>query len=98
MTNLAIITDEAINQGIFTKEQAEEILEAGFRLPIHTFAEWKRLGYFVKKGEKARMICRIWRHRGDSSTAIEDEEIEENGNFYLTKAFFFTLDQVQAVC
>lgn len=50
MTNLTIITSAAIQAGIFTEAEADAIIKSGHELPLHTFAEWKRLGYSVKKG------------------------------------------------
>lgn len=100
MTNFEIITKEAINNGIYTKEEAETIISQGYRLPLHTFAEWKALGYSVKKGEKAKMTCKIWKYN-EKATAKQDadtdeNEPEENGeHYYLTKAFFFTNEQVE---
>lgn len=94
MTNLFIITNNAIEQGVFTEEEVKEYLEMGFRLPLHTFAEWKRLGYSVKKGEKARMMCYIWRYKGGEPKDTEEINTDENG-YYKVKAYFFTKEQVQ---
>lgn len=77
MTNLAIITAAAIQAGIFTEDEAESIIQSGHELPLHTFAEWKRLGYSVKKGEKARMRCDIWR-KSNKKQQTEDGEEAEN--------------------
>ena len=53
MTNEQIIFNAAISSGIFTKEEAIAILESGRRLPLHTYQEWRRLGYQVKQNEHA---------------------------------------------
>lgn len=99
MTNLAIITAAAIQAGIFTEDQADAIIKSGRALPLHTFAEWKRMGFAVKKGEKARMQVEIWK----KSTKIvakatmpdgTEEEIE-SGRFYKKLSHFFTFDQVE---
>lgn len=99
MTNYEIITTTAITEGIFTKEEARPYLEEGLRLPIHTFQEWHNLGYMVKKGEKAKMTCKIWKYSSknvhtDDST---EEEQKPQGHYYLTNAYFFTKEQVQKI-
>ena len=53
MTNEKIIYDAAISAGIFAKESAAAILSTGRRLPLHTYQEWRRMGYQVKQGEHA---------------------------------------------
>lgn len=100
MTNFEIITKEAIRNGIYTKEEAEAIISQGYRLPLHTFAEWKALGYSVRKGERAKMTCQIWKYNekatAKQNTDNNESEPEENGgHYYLTKAFFFTDEQVE---
>lgn len=95
MTNFQIITTTAIQQGIFTEEQAVAILESGNELPLHTYAEWKRIGRQVKKGEKAVMQAQIWK-MSKAKKAEEDQE-EEKSNFFLTKAFFFLESQTETI-
>ncbi len=100
MTNLAIITAAAIQAGIFSEEQADAIIKSGHALPLHTFAEWKRMGFAVKKGEKARMKCDIWRKSNKTQTAEtkDGDEIEvDTGRFYKKLAHFFTFDQVEKI-
>lgn len=29
---------------------------------FHTFAEWKRMGYSVKKGQHAALVCNLWKY------------------------------------
>lgn len=103
MTNLTIITNEAIAQGLFTEEQAQEYFENGYTLPLHTFKEWQRLGYSVKKGEHAKMTCYIWRFNNKKKKQQNDNENDENNqeineqDFYKVKAFFFTAEQVEKI-
>lgn len=96
MTNLTIITAAAIQAGIFTEAEADAIIKTGHRLPLHTFAEWKRMGYNVKKGEKARMKCDIWRKSNKKEENADGEEVE-NDRFYKKVAHFFTFDQVEKI-
>lgn len=102
MTNFEIITNTAIAEGIFTPEQARPYLEEGLRLPIHTFQEWHNLGYMVKKGEKAKMTCKIWKYSSknlpkDNTQEQTQEEQQAQGHYYLTNAYFFTKEQVQKI-
>ena len=97
MTNYEIITQTALMEGIFTPEEARPYLEEGLSLPIHTFQEWHNLGYMVKKGEKAKMCCRIWKYSSKNIPTDENtnnEEVQE-GHYFLAKAYFFTKDQVE---
>lgn len=100
MTNSQIITNAAIDSGIFTAEQAEAILSTGRRLPLHTFNEWKSLGYIVKKGEKAKLKIEIWKKSNKKITAENEngDEVEaDTGRFYKKLSHFFTLDQVERI-
>lgn len=99
MSNEEIIVKSAISAGIFSEEEAAAYIMNGLRLPIHTFAEWKNNGYMVKKGEHAALTVSIWkpktRKRKDGKTAEEDKE--EDGGFFLTTAYLFTKQQVEAI-
>lgn len=94
MTNTEIIFKEAIANKIYTKEEAQKIIEEQFVLPIHTFMVWKELGYSIKKGEHAKITTRLWKPcKGKKK---EDSESDENTiNMYLCKAFLFTREQVE---
>lgn len=62
MTNNEIIINQAIAHGIYTKAEAQAIVAAKGCLPIHTFAEWKKAGFSVKRGEHAAIICDLWKY------------------------------------
>ena len=98
MTNFELITGAAIAEGIYTEQEIVELIKQTGDLPLHTFAEWKRMGYRVKKGEHAKMTCFIWKW-SDKQKAVEQEdgnEVEiDASHFYKTKAFFFTKEQVE---
>lgn len=97
MTNFQIITNEAINAGLYTAEQAQEIFESGRSLPLHTFKEWQRMGYRIRKGEHAKLTCFIWRFKNKTGMFPQGEndvEIDES-HFYKTKAHFFDDTQVE---
>lgn len=99
MTNEQIIANSAVAAGIFTQEEAEAYFTQGMRLPIHTFSEWKNNGYMVKKGEHAALTVSIWkpktRKKKDEKNVEADKE--ENSGFFLTTAYLFTKQQVEAI-
>jgi hypothetical protein len=100
MTNADIIINEAIGNGIYTEEQVMNFFKTIGGLPLHTFAEWKRRGFAVKKGEKASLTCWIWRHKKTKGVLPmedgNDVEVDEE-KFYKTKAFFFKREQVERI-
>lgn len=100
MTNTQIIINEALANGLYTKEQIEEILASGHMIPLHTFQAWKSAGYVVKKGEHARITTRLWKFTNKakkSADAKENTDDTENDHYYLSKAFLFTADQVEKI-
>lgn len=100
MTNAQIILTAAIETGIYTEDQAQAIIEKLGSLPLHTFAEWKKLGFIVKKGEKARLAVDIWM-KSNKKIQVETQEGNEQevdaGRFYKKLSHFFTFDQVQKI-
>lgn len=97
MTNFDIIANSAIENGLYTKAQVEAIFSQGLQLPLHTFAEWKRMGYSVKKGETAKMTCRIWKYTNKEVERTEETKEQADNHYYLAKALFFTREQVEAI-
>ena len=102
MTNFEIIANAAIENGIYTEEQVKSIIESGHSLPLHTFSEWKRIGFIVKKGAKAAMTCFIWRYKENKKGNEEQPEEQKDGievckDYYKTKAYFFTDKQVERI-
>lgn len=99
MSNEEIIVKSAISAGIFSEEEAAAYIMNGLRLPIHAFSEWKSCGYMVKKGEHAALTVSIWkpktRKRKDGKTVEADKE--EDDGFFLTTAYLFTKQQVEAI-
>lgn len=109
MTNEKIIYDAAISAGIFTKESAAAILSSGRRLPLHTYQEWRRMGYQVKQGEHAALSVALWRwkegkktgnvkevpgmYNADGSAATVEEQ--ETSHHYKTMAHLFAFAQVE---
>lgn len=108
MTNNEIIINQAIAHGIYTKAEAQAIVAAKGCLPIHTFAEWKKAGYSVKRGEHAAITCDLWKYTerpGKAAKAARAEAAKagQNGpdadapdpHYYMAKAHLFTFDQVK---
>jgi len=112
MTNAQIIFNEQqalAEQGIlqYTGREAEFETADGEKIivkeveEIHTFARWKALGRQVKKGEHAKATFMIWKQGKASKKA--QEEAEKNGEevpqgrMFMKKAFFFTIDQTEAI-
>lgn len=90
MTNEQIIFQERIglmNDGIIGTtgrkikvtyqkdgEEVTEIIDEPEE--IHTFADWKKRGYFVNKGEKAIAKFPIWNHSKDKFRPMTKEEAD----------------------
>lgn len=68
------------------------------KIVLHTYAQWKKLGYQVKKGEKSKHRISVWK-RSIKKVENEDGEKEEvdNGRYLLKESAFFTQDQVEAI-
>lgn len=68
------------------------------KIVLHTYAQWKKLGYQVRKGEKSNHRISVWKR---STKKVENEEGEkeevDNGRYFLKESAFFTQDQVEAV-
>ena len=100
MTNSQIIINESIANGLYTKEEVENILASGHMIPVHTFQTWKNAGYIVKRGEHARITTRLWKYTNKSKKNKDvdaNTDGTENDHYYLAKAFLFTADQVEKI-
>lgn len=102
MTNTALITAEQVrlyNEGILSGTGRMIQLLDGTEIeeiePIHTYAIWKKLGYQVKKGEKAITQFCIWKYV-NGKKEVEDEEVS-NGHCIMKKASFFKKSQVEKI-
>lgn len=78
---------------------------------IHTFNEWKKLGYIVKKGEHSIARFPIWqmskkKKKGENEKPQqgqqeqqgqqnEQEQADGDKHYYKKVAFFFTLGQTE---
>ena len=65
---------------------------------IHTFTGWLAHGYRVKKGEHAISAFQIWKYKKKSNKKDDEETAEADDSFmFLTKAFFFSPEQVERI-
>lgn len=69
---------------------------------FHTFAEWKKQGYSVKKGEHATITCMLWRFTDkpgraakEAAAAAETDIPENDPHFYPAKSHLFFRSQVE---
>lgn len=109
----AAFTPEQIAQltaAIFAPDQIAEKVQIGMAPAeilggaFHTFQEWKRLGYSVKKGEHAALVAYLWKFTDRPSKAqreaaeAEGKEAEAGENrFYKAKSFLFCALQVEKI-
>lgn len=93
MTNEKIIFDAAVASGIFTEAEAMGYIASGRRLPLHTYQEWRRMGYQVKQGERAALTVVLWKYRSET-VEINGQEVE-SGDCCRTTAHLFTAAQVK---
>ena len=69
---------------------------------LHTFEIWQRMGYSVKKGEKAIAKIRIWKCSekteelaGKTQQDEKADESEERSRMFMKLAYFFAPSQVE---
>lgn len=98
MTNVAIIEMNKVilfNNGILKENENGDIQE------IHTYQTWKKLGYQVRKGEKAIAKFAVWKYMvGKKEEDADDSDSTENkkkGKMYMKVSAFFTEDQVDKI-
>jgi len=93
MNNESIIANVAVNSGLYTQDQIEEIINSGNEIPLHTLQGWKKRGYLVNKGEHG-IECQLWKRKKCLASQEDDEENLSELNFFLTKSFLFSYSQV----
>lgn len=81
MTNMQIITGAMVLNGV-TEE-------------VDTYAGWKRRGFQVQRGQKAKFQTKIW--KPCKAKKPEDEEESEGTRLILVNASFFVRSQVEEV-
>ena len=118
MTNAQIIFDKSIElmetgvigttgrkMKVAYEDENGDLIEKIMDEPeeIHTFADWKARGYFVKKGEKAVARFAIWNFTNKPSKAARTaaaaegkEDLEADPHYYMKESCFFKLSQTSA--
>ena len=104
MDNITLIVKAALNAGIFTENQVKQYLQESGDIPLHTFKGWKERGYNVRKGQKAKLKCDIWRYKKQVNTVPakkengeETEQEIDTSHYYKKLSAFFTGEQVERV-
>ena len=72
---------------------------------IHTYSTWKKLGFQVKKGQKAIASFTIWKYaertcKDEEGNAVIDQLTGQeaiDSSMFMKKASFFTADQVEKI-
>lgn len=92
---------------ITVAEGSDETPDAVFHAMLaadqfHTFAEWKRMGYSVKKGAKSAITCQLWKYTDkpgkaarEAAEAAGKDAPETDPHFYMAKAHLFHALQVE---
>lgn len=69
---------------------------------FHTFAEWKRMGYSVKKGQHAALVCNLWKYTEKPGKAAREaaaeagqDAPETDPHFYMARSHLFSRLQVE---
>lgn len=59
---------------------------------IHTYTAWQKLGFQVKRGQKAIDKLQIWKH---TVKKAEKEDEEDKENMFMVTSSFFSQSQVE---
>ena len=95
MNNEQLIAAAAIEYGLYTEEQVDEILECRGSLPLHSFSIWKTLGFVPKKGSRGYETY-LWKKKTKKKTEEKEQITEENKNdFIKVKTFLFDISQCE---
>lgn len=88
-TNTEIIELELLAAGVFNFKYNGENL--------NTYAKWRKLGYQVRKGEKAYMKCELWTPCKYKKEDQEEKKEKKEGytKMFLKKSALFTAAQVK---
>lgn len=93
----AVVMDDS------STETADDVFNAELAAEsFHTFQEWKRLGYSVKKGQHATLVCNLWKYTDKPGKAAREaaaeageDPMESDPHFYKAKSHLFHYLQVE---
>lgn len=100
------ITARRANEKSTVADGSDETPESVFNAMLaaetfHTFAEWKRQGYSVRKGQHAALVCNLWKYTDkpgkaarEAAAAAGEDAPESDPHFYMAKAHLFHALQV----
>lgn len=104
MTNETIILNERLrllDERVLWSTGGLIELEDGTKVPepeeLHTFQAWKKLGYSVKKGEKAVAKFPIWKFVVTKAKDDADKELQTKNKMFMKTAAFFCSRQVEKI-
>ena len=101
------LTDRRANFSAVLEEGSAETEDEIFTAELaaqtfHTFAEWKRLGYSVKKGQHAALVVNLWKYTDKPGKAAKEaaaqagqDEPETDPHFYMARSHLFNRLQVE---
>ena len=70
------------------------------KIVLHTYSQWKKLGYQVKKGEKSEHKIPVWKPSTKKVEVENEDETKEektNGRYFIKTSAFFTQEQVERI-
>lgn len=98
MTNMAIIE---MNKALLFADGILKANEDGEIQEIHTYQAWKKLGYQVRKGEKAVAKFAVWKYmvgkKEEDADDSDSTETKKRGRMYMKMSAFFTDEQVDRI-
>ena len=81
LKNQEIIANAAVRIGLLTAEKAKQMLDAGEDIPLHTVQGWNLRGNYRIKDNAEPVEVKLWKK-------------QEDGKFYLAKAYLYSEDQM----
>lgn len=84
MKNQEIIAKAAVQIGLLTAAEAEKQLMTGEDIPLHTLQGWRLRGNYKVKDGAEPFEVKLWKK-------------QEDGRFYLAKAYLYSEKQVQKI-
>ena len=90
---------QATGRTLETKDENGIITQIPEPEEIHTYTGWLAHGYRVRKGEHAISAFNIWKYKKKNNKKDDNEETAEADDsiMFLTKAFFFSPEQVERI-
>lgn len=93
---------DADGHPLSTDEAAAAVAAELVANQFHTFAEWKNLGFSVRKGQHAAVVCNLWRYTDKPGKAAQRRAAqtgqsvpESDPHFYMARSHLFHALQVQ---